>query len=105
MPRCDVTMPGYAGTVTSLHDAVAAATLDGDAIGSGLTPDDALGLRADGTKPSYRFRVRLGREHTAVARCSWCTMPIVEAEVDPLTGKPFMQDGRPYHQECRDYRR
>jgi hypothetical protein len=32
-------------------------------------------------------------------------MPIVEAEVDPVTGKPFMQEGRPYHQECRDYRR
>jgi hypothetical protein len=29
-------------------------------------------------------------------------MPIVEAEVDPLTGKPFIQDGRPYHEECRD---
>jgi hypothetical protein len=32
-------------------------------------------------------------------------MPIVEAEVDPATGKPFMLDGRPYHQECHDYRR
>jgi hypothetical protein len=32
-------------------------------------------------------------------------MPIVEAEVDPFTGKPFMQDGRPYHQECRAYQR
>lgn len=59
----------------------------------------------DDTKPSYRFRVRLGREHTVVARCSWCTMPIVEAKVDAASGKPFMQDGRPYHQECRAYRR
>jgi hypothetical protein len=91
-------------TASSLHGAVAAAKADGDAIGIGLNPDDALGLRTDGTKPSYGFRVRLGREHTVVARCSWCTMPIVEAEVDPASGKPFMLDGRPYHQECRDYR-
>ena len=67
-------------------------------------PNDDLQV-GDGTMPSYGFRVRLGREHTVVARCSWCTMPIVEAEVDPLTGKPFMQNGRPYHQECHAYRR
>ena len=105
MPARDVTMPRHSDAASSLHSAVAVASPDGDAIGIGLTPDDALGLRADGTKPSYRFRVRLGREHTVVARCSWCTMPIVEAEVDLLTGKPFMQDGRPYHQECRAYQR
>jgi hypothetical protein len=75
-----------------------------DAIGMQEVPNDDLQV-GDGTKPSYGFRVRLGREHTVVARCSWCTMPIVEAEVDPLTGKPFMQNGRPYHQECHAYRR
>jgi hypothetical protein len=60
---------------------------------------------AFGYRPNYRLWVRLGKEHTVVARCSWCTMPIVEAEVDPASGKPFMLDGRLYHQECRDYRR
>jgi hypothetical protein len=52
VPGRDVTMPRHTGTVTSLHDAGGAVRLDGDAIGIGLTPDDALGLRADGTKPS-----------------------------------------------------
>jgi hypothetical protein len=57
-------------------------------------PNDNLQL-GDGTKPSYRFRLRLSREHAVLVRCSWCTMGIVEAEVDPVSGKPFMQDGRP----------
>jgi hypothetical protein len=50
--------------------------------------------------PSYRFRVRLGRERSVVARCAWCTMPFVEAEVDPVTGKPFMLDGRPHQRSA-----
>jgi hypothetical protein len=35
----------------------------------GVAADD-LELRMDGTRPSYRLRVRLGRERTVVARCS-----------------------------------
>jgi hypothetical protein len=75
----------------------------------------ALGLRRSRpaissfarTAPSRAtgFRVRLGRERTPVARCSWCRMPIVETEVDPASGKPCLLDGRRHHEECRDYRR
>ena len=93
-----------ADAASSLHGAVAAVRPD-DGVGIAQVSFDDRGPRVDGTEPSYGFRVRSGRERTPVARCSWCTMPIVEAEVDPLTGKPFMQEGRPYHQECRAYRR
>jgi hypothetical protein len=102
---------GVDGTASSLHDAVTAATAEPlrrtpprdtvddlqDAIGMQEVPND--------DPQSGGFRVRLGREYTVVARCSCCTTPIVEAEVDPLTGKPFTQNGRPYHQECHAYRR
>jgi hypothetical protein len=70
----------------------------------GMPPGD-LSPRVDDTKPTYRFRVRLGRERMPVGRCAWCMMPITKAEVEPVRGKPFMLDGRPHHQECRDNRR
>jgi hypothetical protein len=98
-------MSEAADAPSSLHGAGAAVRPDDDGAGIAQVSFDDRGSRVYGSEPSYGFRVRLGRERTPVARCSWCTMPIVEAEVDPVTGKPFMQEGRPYHQECRDYRR
>jgi hypothetical protein len=108
-------MARHSAAASSLHGAVAAAE-PGRRLLVPLAPaprgmagdvQDGIGMQAvsnndlqlgDGSKPSYRFWVRLGRKHTVVARCSWCTMP------NAASGKPFMQDGRPYDQECREYR-
>ncbi len=46
---------------------------------------------------------RPGNGRAVAARCARCRLAIVAAELDPTTGKPWMLDGEPVHEECGDY--